>query len=112
MIDIPAGWLAIITTIVAAVLAAIAYVWKSREILFTNQIEKLELEVGAGRLKIDALQDKLFAQATAATEAIKVQADTYQRLARSLEDNAKTLEANAKTLADQNAALRAAGIKA
>lgn len=86
MVDLSAEWLAVITLGVSTVGGAVGYVWTSREGLFKTHITKCEAEIAAGRLKIDALQDKLLQAAIASAEAARVQAETYQRLARSFEE--------------------------
>lgn len=92
MVDLSAEWVAIITLCFTTVGGAVGYVWTSRETLFKAHIAKCEAEVAAGRLKIDALQDKLLQAAHVAAEAARVQADTYQRLARSLEEQNAALK--------------------
>jgi cell division protein FtsB len=64
VVDIPAGWLAIITLALTAVTGSVAYIWRQRDAQFQRmieqlqrQVEKLEAEVAAGRLKIEKLQN-------------------------------------------------------
>lgn len=92
MVDLSAEWVAVITLGVSTVGGAIAYVWTSRETLFKAHIQKCECEVAAARLKIDVLQDKLLQAANVAAEAARVQAETYQRLARSFEEQNAALK--------------------
>lgn len=92
MFDLSAEWVAIITLFVSTIGGAVAYVWTSRETLLKSQITKLETEIAAGRQKIDALQDKLLQAAHVSAEAARVQAETYQRLARSLEEQNAALK--------------------
>jgi len=86
-------------TVFSAFVAAIGYVWTSRETIFKNQITSLEAEVAAGRLKIDQLQDKLLLAAVSQAEAARLQAETYQRLARSLEEQNTALKSVSQRIA-------------
>lgn len=92
MIDLSAEWVAVISLCVTTVGGAVAYVWTSRETLFKVHIAKCEAEIASSRLKIDVLQDKLLQAAHVSAEAARVQADTYQRLARSLEEQNAALK--------------------
>jgi hypothetical protein len=71
---------------------AAVYVWKEREAFYRAYISRLEAEIKAGREKIDELQDSLLKQATGFADGYKIQADTYQRLARSFEEQNDTLK--------------------
>lgn len=71
---------------------AAAYIWKERETFYKAQLARMEAELIAGRAKVDELQDAALAQALATAEAVRAQMDTYQRLARSLEEQNLTLK--------------------
>lgn len=77
---------------------AIAYVWKERETFYKFHMTRLEAEIKAGRDKIDELQGKLLSQSHSLTAAVTIQAETYQKLARSLEENNATLKEALKTV--------------
>lgn len=87
-----------VVSVVGAVLGAggiggaVAYIWKERDAFYRAHIDRLEKEIEALRLRIDKLQDQLISQAAQVTEAHRVQSDTYQRLARSLEEQRDTLK--------------------
>jgi hypothetical protein len=65
---------------------AIAYVWRERESFYKAQIVRMEAEIRAGRERIDRLQDAALASTLAAAEATRLEMTTYQRLARSFEE--------------------------
>lgn len=96
--DIPSGWLAIISLLVSASIAAVAYVWKQRDLIYLRQIQKLEAEVAAGREKINRLQDEAHA-------ALRAQlTDALNRTIvdkRNADQAARTNELLAKLLAER-----------
>lgn len=70
----------------------VVYIWKERETFYKAHVARLEAEIKAGRDKIDELQNKLLTQSNSLTAAVTIQAETYQKLARSLEENNVTLK--------------------
>lgn len=93
MVDIPNGILAIVTMILTAIGTAVAYVFKQKD----KQIEGLQAEGAAYRLKIDALQDKAQDALRAQLEAERKNAETWQGVARSVSDLAAILKTPVKS---------------
>jgi hypothetical protein len=89
------GWLSILSPLVAATIAAIAYLWKQRDKIYETQIEKLETEIAAGRLKVTELQDKALLALQLQLDEAKKRAETDQRIATSIEQQTATLKAMA-----------------
>lgn len=103
--EIPGTTLGLVGLLLSALITAVGYVWKSRDKIYIEriaerdkEIDRRDEEIKAYRVKIDALQDKLLVQSVAQAEAARVQADTYQRLARSLEEQTKLQENQITTL--------------
>lgn len=90
--DIPAGWLAIITGIGAAISGAIAYAVRYVLTGKDAEIKELKAECAAYRLRIDTMQNEALAVSRDALAVERKRAEVDQRNAEAMQQLKAMLE--------------------